>query len=662
MLTSLQVDAWRPWLVAVSAVVLFGCASTQIVTMPIPVDLTAVERPELVALDEKLRAEQAGFEASSAPAVELADKVRLVTAEIGRRDADAARERLAGLDRDEDGLVPVGSVREQMQLAEDISRWDEGAFEAVRVELQTELDATQASIDAKVVELDRSSDEVSEQRLEQIAEIAALYGTETTEGRDLLKQRQDMLTVLSQRAEAAIENQDFERAQELLGIVEVAKPDDEEARLTKCEVDGRVFLKRFSAVLETGRVGGTRKMLTDLAEKDCFNEIKSWLGASAQPMTEAFALLGQEAAAQGNLSLAYERYRDTRELQELLLDRQSMPGVEEFLAKVDREYAAATKSGEHGLAWGHLQVMLEFSQMTPQMRRRVRSTKSLVEQKAMIGLTAFPFSDSTTSAAKVGDAVSSKVIQHIFKAIPTEVRIVEREQLTRILDECQRVGNCDALATADYIIQGSILDAKVETSQESGTERRRVLTGTRTVPNPTYEQWLSLSDRERRRTTKPVTSLTQEVMEDIALEVNTVRKVGVISVSFRVVQANTGRVLFTDSMQAKQSHRDQGVQGVELGEYKLATRFVELPQDIEILSGNDGLADQVSTDIGERLVEFMRNPEDSYERDAKQFEDEGDFPAAARQAAYAHVIRVNKDRDQREIMAVLKRYSMRATL
>ena len=418
-------------------------------------------------------------------------------------------------------------------------------------------------------------------------------------------------------------------------------------------------MKRFSTTLETGRVGQSTSMLEDLAKTDCFAEIKSGLAESAAPMAEAFAMLGQEAASAGNLGLAYQRYRDTRLIQELLLDRKiDLAGISGFLSRVDSAYEKAFKNGEYGLAWGYLNVLTEFGPTTPQILQRMRMTKEEVSRRAVRGLTAYPFADSPTSAAKVGDAVASKVVQHIFKTIPSDVRIVEREQLERILEECRRVGNCQALDTADFIVQGSILDAKVETTEKSGNETRRVVTGNEAVVNPDHVRWSQLSDRERKKTAEPPRTVSRDVTEDVTIAVTNVRKVGIISVSYRVVEANSGRVLFTDSIQTKQEFQDEGRQGVQLGDFKQETDFVELPPDIEILSGNDGLADMISEEIGTKLVDFLQDPEIQYAVEAKRSETEGDFISAARKAAYAIILSESKSKDTDQLRAELKRYAM----
>ncbi len=220
------------------------------------------------------------------------------------------------------------------------------------------------------------------------------------------------------------------------------------------------------------------------------------------------------------------------------------------------------------------------------------------------------------------------------------------------------MGNCQELDTADFIVQGSILDAKVETTSKTGTETRRVVTGNEAVVNPDHVRWSQLDDRERKATPEPARTVNRDVTEDVTIEVTSVRKVGIISVSYRVVEANSGRVLFTDSIQTKQEFQDEGRQGVQLGDFRQETDFVELPPDIEILSGSGGLADKISEAIGTKLVEFLQNPEDQYAQDAKRFEGEGDFTGAARQAAYAIILRESKSKEIGDLRLELKRYAM----
>jgi hypothetical protein len=492
-----------------------------------------------------------------------------------------------------------------------------------------------------------------------LAELSDLFGTGSANRARLTEQREEILRDVSKAAEEAIRNEDYEKAQSLLGIVQQVKPGDSDARKRKCEVDGKVVIKRFSDALETGRVERSTSMLVQFSETDCFEEIREGLAESAAPIAEAFGMLGEEAAAAQDLSLAYQRFQDTHLIQKLLLERTgNLPGIDGFLAQVDQAYRGAIGVREFGLAWGYLHVLTEFGPTTPMIRQRLRITKEELSRRAVRGLTAYPFADSPSATAKLGDAVASKVVQHLFHHIPYDIRIVEREQLERILEECKRAGSCGELDTADFIVQGSILDAKVETTAESGTETHRVVTGNQAVVNPAHVIWSQLDSSDRKQTPEPARSVNRDVTEDVTIEVTSVRKVGIISVSYRVIQASSGRVLFTDSIQTKQEFQDEGRQGVQLGRFRRETDFVELPPDIEILSGLDGLADQISEAIGSKLVEFLQNPEDQYALDAKRAEDEGDFASAARQAAYAIILRQSKSKEIGDLRSELKRYAI----
>ncbi len=497
------------------------------------------------------------------------------------------------------------------------------------------------------------------QRINLLSELSALSGTGSEEQARYAQQRDEILRNVSKEAEEAILNEDYEKAQDLLGIVQEVNPQDEGTRQAKCEVDGKVIVKRFNDALETGRTGTTMTMLTEFAETDCFADIKAGLAAEAGPMAEAFGMMGMEAVSAGDHGGAYRRYQDAAVISQLLLDRKpDLPGVQTFLKHVDERADKAFKAGEFGVAWGYLNVLTEFGPTTPKIRQRLRQARDEIARRAVRGLTAYPFEDSETSATTIGDAVSSKVVQYIFRTIPSDVRIVEREQLERILDECKRSGTCDELDTADFIVQGSILDAKVETTEKSGTETRRVVTGQETVTNPDHVRWMQLREKDREKTPEPPRTITRDVTEDVTIEVTSVRKVGIISVSYRVVEASSGRVLFTDSLQSKQEFQDEGRGGVQLGNFKQETDFVELPPDIEILSGTDGLADKVSEEIGGKLADFLKNPEDQYSIEAERFVSEGDFIGAARRAAYSIVLREIKSKDVGNLREDLKGYAM----
>jgi hypothetical protein len=639
---------------------LSGCGGPTGPTIEIPTNPKTATQANLESLFDQISLQLATTKPGSDQALDLASKQKTIGIELAQRSAAAIRTRLSGVGR-VDGRLPVGAVEKELANLDPIKRWDENVYASISKELNQELDSTRRTISQDEKKLAGLSKDDALQRLEILSQLSALAGTGSEAQARYAQQRNEILQNVSKEAEEAIQNEDFEKAQGLLGIVQEVNPQDQAARKKKCEVDGKVILKRFSEALESGRVNSSMTMLTDFSETDCFGEIKDGLAESAAPMAEAFALLGKEATAAKNLDVAFQRYMDSRTISTLLLGQTNdLPGVDVFLKQIDQRYQKAAAAGEYGVAWGYLNVMSQFEPMTPQIRQHIRITKDEIQRRAVLGLTAYPFEDPKNSRTKVGDAVASKVVQHIFRTLPSDVRIVEREQLERILEECKRRNNCTELDTADFIVQGTILDAKVETTEKTGSETRRVVTGREDVTNPEHTAWSQLRDKERQKTPEPPRTISRDVTEDVSIQVTSVRKVGIISVSYRVVEASSGRVLFTDSIQTKQEFQDEGRQGVQLGNFQQETDFVELPPDIEILSGAGGLSDKVSEEIGIKLVEFLQNPEDKYAADATRFVAEGDYLGAARYTAYAIVLREIKSKDVDDLREQLMSYAMQS--
>ncbi len=626
----------------------------------LPADPRAASQASLEALFTQITAQETTAKPGSNRAGLLASQHKIVGAELAQRAAATIRSRVAGLPR-VDGKLTLAAVQKELADAQAIARYDAGVHAALAGELGQELEATNREVLLRERELEGLGKDDLLERLKLLSGLSALAGPGSPEQARYASQREKLLSNLSEEAEKAIRDEDYEKAQDLLGIVQEVNPEDEAARKLKCDVDGKLILKQFSQALESGSTLQSTRMLSEFAETDCFDEIKGALQESAAPMVEAFGALGAEATAAQNLGLAYHRYNDAQTISRLLLGRNAvLPGIETFLGQLDGGYDKAFAAGDFGVAWGLLDVMSELGTTTPQMRQHLRMTRDEINRRAVRGLTAYPFDDPKHAAAKVGDAVASKVVQHIFSTIPADVHIVEREQLERILDECKRTGNCTQLSTADFIVQGTINDAKVETTEKTGSETRRVVTGKETVTNPEHVQWMSLKDREKKKTPEPAATIVREITEDVEFDVTAVRKVGIISVSYRVVEASSGGVVFTDSLQDRQEFQDEGRQGVQLGDFKQETDFVELPPDIEILSGDKGLADKISDAIGKKLVDFLKNPEQQYEKDATRAVDEGDYAGAARKIAYAIALREAKSMNVGQLREDLRSYAMQS--
>jgi len=375
--------------------------------------------------------------------------------------------------------------------------------------------------------------------------------------------------------------------------------------------------------------------------------------------------LGAEATKAGDVPTAYERFSQARRIRVLLGEGDTRPPPEEaaFVALVKREYEKARKDDRMGLAWGYLQVIRELSPESPTLRRQLRETRELVLQRAVKRLSVSPFEMSEDADSEFGDAVASKVVQHLFEQIPNDVRMIEREQLSDIMRE-KTIGSEsgreseEGLAAADYLVQGTILEAKVDSIEKRGKQTQRVVTETVEQRNPDYDAWLGLSSKERDKTPQPPKTVIAPRREDVTIEVTVHRKVGLFSVSFRLIDAHSAKVIFADSARAKAEHEDTSSEGVELGDFKKEFKLASLPSDTEILTE---LADTVSEEIGTKLAGVLDNPEDGYRADAERFVEEANYEAAAQQLAYAIVLADEIERDTEPMVAMLREAAIQSS-
>jgi hypothetical protein len=266
--------------------------------------------------------------------------------------------------------------------------------------------------------------------------------------------------------------------------------------------------------------------------------------------------------------------------------------------------------------------------------------------------------------SEFGDAVASKVVQHLFEKLPNDIRVIEREQLSDVMREKtieseSGHGRSENLAAADFLVQGTILEAKVDSIDKRGKQTTRVTTQMIDMRNPDYDAWLALSSKERKKVPEPPIQIRAPRYEDVTIEVTVHRKVGLFSASFRLIDAQSAKVIFADSARAKAEHEDTSSEGVELGDFKKEFKLASLPSDTEILTA---LADDVSAQIGDKLGQALANPELRYSQDAERYVEEANYEAAAQALASAIVLGEEKGRDVTAQLAELRDVSIRSSV
>jgi curli biogenesis system outer membrane secretion channel CsgG len=450
----------------------------------------------------------------------------------------------------------------------------------------------------------------------------------------------------------------------MLEIVAAVNPTDTAVSGKLVEVDAKLFEQRFYEALEKDRPDDAYQALLTLSASANFDKVRPRLQDSGDVMADYFVTLGAGAVESGNYINGFRWFTQSRDIRERLGLSNPATVLQEapFIAEMRRRYDIASGKELHGLAWGYLNVIGTLQPDAPSLRRQLRETREKVLQKAVKRVSAATFEDHNRGGSEFGDTVTAKIVQYLFENLSEDVRIIEREKLEEIEKERGLSKDAAALIAVDYLIQGNILEAKVDVSERSLNQRKRIVTGRETVPNPEWDRWNSMKDNERERAgleTQPPRTITRDKVEDVQIGTTYHRKVGVFSVSYRVIDADSAKVLFADTQRTKNEVEDTDQDGIELGDFKQEHKIANLPSDVEIL---DQLAEEISQAIGQKLSEVMVDPELQYAKDAARSVREGNFQDASRQYAYAVVLSDRKEKDSSELRADLQTSAVAASL
>jgi len=251
-----------------------------------------------------------------------------------------------------------------------------------------------------------------------------------------------------------------------------------------------------------------------------------------------------------------------------------------------------------------------------------------------------------------GSVISSFVTQYLFEQIPHDVRIVERQQYEAILRERELSGQGANLSAVDYLVTGSVLEAKVDTTEVKGRKTLRVVVGRETIPNPAYGTWLEMSSKERKKVDQPSDTISVDKHENVSVGITEHRKLGIVSVGYRLVEADSGKIIFPDSITKEQEFTDTSKEGVEMGDFVMPFELANLPSDVEIL---DGLVKELATEVGQKLVTLLSDQEKKYLQEAEEHASNSNCPAQVKALARAAAIQDNKSLEQEPTLAELRK-------
>ncbi len=556
--------------------------------------------------------------------------------------------------RSSSGFIPLDKVQQLNSTPEILSTWGEQYAADYLSFIAEEKDKTERFLTLKLLAIKAINPNHPDKQLILMEEVFSLSGKESEFYEQVQGLQKDLLTLQYRLGLKSLDLLNFEEATKHLLWVKKLDKDYPNLTMRFAQIEAGKFNLKFNEMVESGNVDGAYSLLMSRVNQPEFEQIVKNVKPMAKLIADYFSSSSADAITNAEYLKAYEWLKKSKDVFLTLGINDSSHSDEEnnFLETIFKLYQKASKEGKSELALGHLKIIEEFKPEYTALTKVMREAVSQVMLEAVKGVSISPFVDLGENSS-VGSVISARVTRHLLDNINNDVRIVEREQLASVIreQELKQQVNSDNLATAHFFIEGTIDDSRVDFTTNQGKEKKRVIVGSSEVLNPTYIEW----EKNRKKGVAPNKYIQKPIYEDVTLSLAHQKKVGFTTVSFRIIDAATAKVIFSNTLTETENYAGKSVEGLSIGVFVQENVFANLPSDIQIL---DSLTTRISQRIGLELAEFFKDQDNKYQILAQQYQNEGNLSLALEEYVHAYVIAAQKGKETVNTLQSLKTLSL----
>ncbi len=334
-----------------------------------------------------------------------------------------------------------------------------------------------------------------------------------------------------------------------------------------------------------------------------------------------YARQGKSHMYAGWLLKAFENYEQASQQVRNLKDPELNSLVSGFKTELSAKAAVTANrfkdAGNFGSAWFWYEKIKQIDPDYPDIFYLIQAMEDEIIKRLKKSIAVFDFG-SPSYAPDAGSIFANNLSTFLFKTAGKDVKILERENLKSILEE-MKLGQIGVVSSRtakemgrvygiDVAVMGSVLrynvdstsyaDTKTVTYQVKKTEENiEYLNWKARNPNPTQEQ-LNLA---------PVPFIHNMTDVDKEYNVSTHKKVAFVTVSFRIVDINTGENILVDTIPRNKVAKDETSAGVQIAGIKYDP--LEIPTDTELLQD---LTNEVVTELGQEALQPLKSLEKTY--------------------------------------------------
>ena len=306
-------------------------------------------------------------------------------------------------------------------------------------------------------------------------------------------------------------------------------------------------------------------------------------------------------------------------------DTRKHPELESHLQTLGNELGTTTidvaqrfaQGGRYGSAWFWYQKIKKVDPDYPDLFYRSQAMEDEIIRRLRKSIAVFDFGPPS-STLDAGAIFANSLSAFLFKNATKDIKILERENLQSMLEE-MKLGQIGVVSSKtanemgriygiDVAVMGNVLRHNVDSTSYSGTKTATYQVK-KTEENIDYLNWKARNPNPTKEELDqaPVPFIHKMIDAEKKYSVSTHKKVAFVTVSYRIVDVNTGENLMVDTITHSKTATDDTSAGVQVAGVKYDP--LEIPTDTELLQA---LTTEVVEELGREALRPLQTLEKTY--------------------------------------------------
>jgi len=305
--------------------------------------------------------------------------------------------------------------------------------------------------------------------------------------------------------------------------------------------------------------------------------------------------------------------------------------ITQMTAKADE----MESSGYIGLALYWTECAYKVAGSQKDLFQKMQALKDKMRQRVVKKIAIMDFNPPANNpdAARL---VTDSLLSYMTRNASGDVKILARDVLGALIKEIEmgQAGLYDIetakksgkLKGTDVFIFGSLLQYAVEKNVEEGQKMVVAKVGVDREPNPHYSAWMQSNPRpnDEDRRNAPPAFIEKDKTETIRYKVATHNKTANVTISFRVIDVESGEVVITKTLKSRKEATGTYSEGVDIA--GIPHQKLNLPQDADLL---EKAVEEAISDLGHQVLSRFQNLQESYLNTAEVLKKKGEIEPVA---------------------------------